>query len=54
MQGNLSKLESSRKVESELGMGAMISIGLTHINMAGNCICLKSRADTIPSPYSYK
>ena len=36
MQGNLSKLESSRKVESELEIEELISIGITPDNVVGN------------------
>lgn len=36
MQGNLNKLESSRKVDSELAMEEVISIGITHNNVVGN------------------
>lgn len=36
MQGIFSKLECSRKVESELGMKEFISVGITHHNLVEN------------------
>lgn len=48
MQGILSPLESSRKVESELGMEEFISIGITHNNLAENGpIVYASRAELL-------